>query len=170
MEHSRDLSFSSSFTLSNHWSLDASYNKRHLDTFANLWSEQPAPNSVTIVSVPGYTSRYVSNLHTVSVMAKTNLRKRGTLYLGYNIAKDTGDGRSAQNLGFTDAAAAYMAGFNTFPMAYQAPLARLSIKVAPNLQWNAGWEFYRYNQKFAYFGYQPYFRAHTGYTSLSWTF
>ena len=168
--HSRNLSANSSITLSNNWSLDVSYNKLHLDTLANLWSEQPAPNSVTIVSVPGYVSRYVSNLHTVSVMARTNIQRRGTLYLGYNISKDVGDGRSQQNLGLTDPAASYMAGFNTFPMTYQAPLARLSIKLTPKVQWNGGWEFFRYNQKFAYFGYMPYYRAQTGYTSLSFTF
>ena len=168
--HSRDLSANSSLTLSDKWSLDVSYNKRHLDTLANLWSEQPAPNSVTIISVPGYTSQYISNVHNVSVMARTNIQRRGTLYLGYNISKDTGDGRAARNLGLTDPAASYMAGFNTFPMTYQAPLARLSIRIAPKLQWNGGWEFFRYNQKFAYFGYQPYYRAQTGYTSLSFTF
>jgi hypothetical protein len=168
--HSRDLSFSSSFTLSNHWAVDASYNKRHLDTFANLWSEQPAPNSVTIVSVPGYISRYISNLHTVSFIARTSIEKRGTLYLGYNITRDTGDGRAVQNLGLTNPAASFMAGLNTFPMTYQAPMARLSIKLSEKLQWNGGWEFFRYNQKFAYFGYMPYYRAQTGYTSITWTF
>jgi hypothetical protein len=156
--------------LSNHWSLDFSYNKQHLDTLANLWVEQPSPNSVTIVSVPGYITRYISNLHTVSIMARTNIQKRGTLYLGYNINRDTGDGRNAQSLGLTDPAASVLAGFNTFPMTYQAPLARLSIKLMPKVQWNGGWEFYRYNQKFAYFGYQPYYRAQTGYTSLTFTF
>ena len=168
--HSRDLSGSSSLTVSKNWSLDVTYSKTHLDTFANLWAEQPAPNSVTIVSTPGYYSRYISNLHTVSIMARTTIQKRGALYLGYNISKDTGDGRAVQNLGLTDPAASFLAGVNTFPMSYQAPLARLSIKLSPKVQWNGGWEFYRYNQKFAYFGYQPYYRAHTGYTSLTFTF
>jgi hypothetical protein len=168
--HSRDLAANASLAVSDNWSLDFSYNKLHLDTFANLWAEEPALNSATIISVPGYVSRYISNIHTVSVMARTNLKRRGTLYLGYNITRDTGDGRSVQNLGFTDPAASYLAGFNTFPMTYQAPMARLSIKLTPKIHWNGGWEFYRYNQKFAYFGYQPYYRAHTGYTSLAFTF
>ena len=168
--HSRTWSATSSLTLSNHWSLDMSYNKIHLDTFANLWTEQPAPNSVTIISVPGNFSRYISNIHNVSVMARTSIQKRATLYLGYNISKDTGDGRSVQNLGLTDPAASFLANANTFPMTYQAPMARLSLRVTPKLQWNGGWEFFRYNQKFAYFGYQPYYRAQTGYTSLSFAF
>ena len=90
--------------------------------------------------------------------------------MGYNNTRDTGDGREKQNLGLTDPAASFLALGTTFPMSYQAPLARLSIKLTPKVQWNGGWEFYRYNQKFAYFGYQPYYRAHTGYTSLTFTF
>jgi hypothetical protein len=168
--HSRDLSFTSSFTVSKNWWLDASYTKAHLDTMANLWAEQPIPGTVTIVSTPGYLSQYVSNLHTVSIMARTNLQKRGTLYFGYNLSKDTGDGRSVQNLGLTDPAASFLAMGSTFPMSYHAPLARLSLKIAPKIQWNFGYQFFRYNQKFAYFGYQPYYRAHTGYSSLTFTF
>jgi hypothetical protein len=168
--HSRSFSATSSITLHSNWSLDLSYNKLHLDTFANLWTEQPAPNSATIVSVPGNSSEYISNIHTVSAMARTAIRKRGTLYFGYNITKDVGDGRTVQNLGLTSPAAAYLAGFNTFPMAYQSPLARVSIRITPKVQWNGGWEYFKYNQKFAYFGYQPYYRANTGYTSLTFTF
>jgi hypothetical protein len=135
-----------------------------------LWSEQPAPNSVTIVSVPGYVSRYVSNLHTVSATFRTTIQRRATLYFGYTVTRDLGDGRGVQNLGLTDPAASFQAGLNTFPMTYQAPLARLSVKITPKFQWNGGWQFFKYNQKFAYFGYQPYYDAQTGYTSLTFTF
>ena len=167
--HSRDFSFNSSFTVSRNWSLDASYSKTHLDTFANLWAELPA--SATVVnSFPGYTYQYVSNIHTVSLMARTTIDKRGTFYAGYNITRDTGDGRSVQNLGLQNTAASYLAGLSTFPMTYQAPMARLSIKITEKMRWNGGWEFYRFNQKFAYFGYMPYYRAQTGYTSISWAF
>ena len=144
--HSRDYSATASFTLNSNWSLDASYNKLHLDSLANLWTEQPAPNSATIISVPGNVSQYVSNIHTVTFMAKTGLKKRGTFYVGYNLTRDTGDGRQVQNLGLQDPAASFLANLNTFPMTYQAPLARLSIKLSPKMQWNGGWEFYRYRQ------------------------
>jgi hypothetical protein len=95
---------------------------------------------------------------------------RGTFDAGYNLTRDTGDGRGVQNLGLTNLAASYTAAWSTFPMTYQGPLARISFKLTPKAQWNGGWEFYRYNQKFAYYGYQPYYRAHTGYTSLTFTF
>lgn len=121
-------------------------------------------------TVPGYISTYISNIHTFSANLRTSLKDRVTLYAGYTITHDTGDGRGAQNLGLTDPAASFWAAASTFPMFYQAPLARISIKLSPRVQWNAGWEFYFYNQMFAYFGYQPYYRAQTGYTSLSVTF
>jgi hypothetical protein len=146
--------------------LDVSYSKTHLDTLANLWVEEPAPGSATIISVPGYVSQYISNIHTVSIMARTSLKNRVTLYAGYNISRDTGDGRSVQDLGIQDPAAEFLAARQTFPLTYQAPLARLSFRITPKLQWNGGWEFYRYYQQFAFYGYQPYYRAQTGYTSL----
>ncbi len=120
--------------------------------------------------MPGYTSRYVSNIHTVSRIARTTIGRRGTFCAGYNLTKDTGDGRSVQNLGLQDPAASFLAKGTTFPMTYQTPMARLSIKITPKIQWNGGWEFHRFNQEFGYFAYQPYYRAHTGYTSLSFTF
>ena len=103
------------------------------------------------------------------MMARTSFGW-GSLEAGYNISRDTGDGRSTQNLGLTNLPASYTAAWSTFPMTYQTPLARLSFKLSPKVQWNTGWEYYRYHQQFAYFGYQPYYRAHTGYTSLSYTF
>jgi len=167
--HSRDYSASASFEVRRNLSLDVSYSKTHLDTLANLWVELPVTVS-TIVSVPGYVSQYLSNIHTVSIMARTSFKNRVTLYAGYNITRDTGDGRSVQDLGIRDPAAEFLAARQTFPLTYQAPLARVSIKFTPKLQWNGGWEFYRYNQQFAFYGYQPYYRAQTGYTSLSYSF
>jgi len=167
--HSRDYSAVASFEVRRHLALDVSYSKTHLDTLANLWAELPVSVS-TIVSVPGYTSEYISNIHTVSIMVKASLQKRVTFYAGYNITHDSGDGRKVQDLGIQDPAAEFLAARQTFPMTYQAPLARISFRITPKLQWNGGWEFYRYNQLFAFYGYQPYYRAQTGYTSLSYSF
>ena len=166
--HSRDFSFTSSFQISRVLSVDTTYSHMRLDTFANLWIELPV-NANTIVSVPGYVATYVSNIHTFSTTLRTSFKDRVTLYAGYTITRDTGDGRRVQNVGLTDPAASFLAAASTFPMFYQAPLARISIRLSPRIQWNVGWEFYFYNQMFAYFGYQPYYRAQTGYASLSLT-
>ena len=165
--HSRTISVSGSYELGNKWWLDASYSKLHIDTFSAIYAELPLQNA--IVNVRGYDSIYISNVHSVSILARTQF-KRASVSVGYALTLDAGDGRSVQNLGLTDPAAAYLALAQTFPMTYQAPLTRVSMRITPKIQWNAGWEFYRYNQKFAYFGYMPYYRAQTGYTSLSFAF
>ena len=167
--HSRDYSATASFELKRHLSLDVSYSKTHLDTLANMWVEEPT-NATTVVSVPGYVSEYISNIHTVSAMVRTSLGDRVTIYAGYNITHDTGDGRSVQDLGIKDPAGEFLAATQTFPMRYQAPMARISIRILPRLQWNAGWELYLYNQTFAFYGYLPYYRAQTGYTSITYSF
>src|SRR4029077_17027084 len=95
-----------SFDATRRLSFDLSYTRAHMDTLANLWAELVPAGATTITSVStrGYVSEYISNLHTVSLMARTNL-KRGTFYAGYVITRDTGDGRTTQNLGLTDLAA-----------------------------------------------------------------
>lgn len=166
--HQRTISGTASYQLRGNWSLDASYSKLHQDTFSELYVELPSAAG-PITNVRGYNSIYLSNVHSATFLMRGHYG-RTTFSAGYNLVLDAGDGRSQQNLGLTNVALAYLASAQTFPMTYQAPLARLSIKILPKLQWNAGWEFYRYNQQFATFGYQPYYRAQTGYTSLLFTY
>lgn len=66
--------------------------------------------------------------------------------------------------------AEFLARRQTFPMTYQAPFLRVPFRITPKLEWNAGWEFYLFNQQFAFSGYLPYYRAQAGYTSLAYSF
>lgn len=166
--HSRDISGTASFALPRGAWLDVTYDKMHFDTFNAIFAELLVNGKIT--NVRGYDSEYINNTHTVSASVRTEIGKKATLYLGYNLVRDAGDGRAVQNLGLTDPAAAFLASRQTSPMRYQAPMARLSVHLTPKLQWNAGWEFYRYNQEFSFFAYQPYYRAQTGYSSLSFSF
>jgi hypothetical protein len=54
-----------------------------------------------------------------------------------------------------------------FPLTYETPLARFSVQLHKKLRWNLGWQYYNYNEQFL--ALQDY-TAHTGYTSLSWSF
>ena len=54
-----------------------------------------------------------------------------------------------------------------FPMLFQSPLARLSIKLTEKIRWNAGYQYYGYHEDLLP---SLNYRAHTGYTSLLWTF
>ncbi|PYT26638.1 MAG: hypothetical protein DMG58_22055, partial [Acidobacteria bacterium] len=61
----------------------------------------------------------------------------------------------------------------TFPLKFQSPLARLSVKITNRIRWNLGYQYYGYREDF--FTGQPFttdygYRAQTGYTSLLWSF
>ena len=55
----------------------------------------------------------------------------------------------------------------SFPLAYQSPLARLSVQLNKVLSWNFGWQFYNYSEEFIA---QQNYHAHVGYSSFRWTF
>jgi len=46
-------------------------------------------------------------------------------------------------------------------------MARISIRVSNRVRWNAGYQYYGYAEDFS--ALQNY-RAHTGYSSLAWSF
>jgi hypothetical protein len=99
------------------------------------------------------------------------IRKRGDLYVGYSITKDVGDGRATPApVNTTDPVAILLDSVQTFPLTYQSPLARLSIRINPKIRWNVGYQFYDYKELFGLLGYYQNFHAHTGYTSVLWTF
>jgi hypothetical protein len=118
----------------------------------------------------GYSSLYISNIHAGNLGVRVAIGKRADLYAGYSITKDTGDGRSAvAPIGVTPLQT-LLDSVQTFPLTYESPLARLSIRIAPKIRWNAGWQYYNYIEQFHLFAFDQNFHAHTGYTSMLWTF
>lgn len=155
---SRNYSFDASWAPREWFSFDAGYNKIHLNTTSGiayfLQGDLVNGNSV-----------YVSNIHAVNVGARFNVKKRAEIYVGYNRVQDLGDGRSIVSTFLLSPDPFYLA--QTFPLSFDSPLARLSIKLTPKLRWNAGYQYYRYNEEF--FDRQNY-KAHTGFTSVTWAF
>ena len=96
------------------------------------------------------------------------LKKRADLYLGYNITKDTGDGRSALAAPGTVDALFY--NVQTFPLNFQSPLVRLTIPITKKIKWNAGYQYYGYHEDFGLNSFLQNYHAHTGYTSVLWAF
>ena len=90
------------------------------------------------------------------------------MYLGYNITRDPGDGRAPPDV--ADPIQQVFGAVQTFPLSYQSPMARVSFRIAPKIQWNAGFQFYNYRQDFSVLSYLPNYHANTGYTSVSWSF
>ena len=166
--HSRDYNASASWSPHDWFSLDASYSKLHLDSlsFLAFFAGLPQPTLQT-----SYRSLYISNIHSANLGVHFALGRRADLYLGYSIVKDVGDGRAtAVPPGTTDPIQALLDSVQTFPLTYQSPLARLSLKITPKIRWNAGFQYYGYSEQFEIFAYYQNFHAQTGYTSVLWSF
>lgn len=80
---------------------------------------------------------------------------RVTFYAGYHINKDSGQGDrvSTSNVILID----------SYPMSFQSPEARMTLKLNRMLDWNIGYTYYNYRDRF--FPIQNY-HAHLPYTSL----
>ena len=150
---SRRYAFDASWSPRSSVSIEASYAKLHLDTASGL---------AYFVSfrVVQDQSLFFSNVHSAYLGVRLALIKRTDLYLGYSGTFDTGDGRAS--LGTTA-----FQRVQTYPMDYHSPLARASIRITPKVRWNFGYQYYGYREDL--YAYQNY-RAHTGYTSLLFTF
>jgi hypothetical protein len=90
--------------------------------------------------------------------------------VGYNITKDTGDGRASDSPQQTTPAGQLLYSVQTFPLTYQTPLLRLSVKLTAKLRYNIGYQYYGYHEEFGLLSVNQTYRAHTGYTSLLWSF
>jgi hypothetical protein len=151
---SRNSSISGTWTPSERFSLDAGYSKLHLDTLGGL-------NYFASGRLTSGSSRYISNIHSTHLLARLVPHRRVDLYLGITRMQDTGDGQTRLS---TDSPFTF---WQVFPLSYTTPQARLSLRVHSKLAWNIGYQHYSYGEKFL--NPQDY-RAHTGYTSLLWSF
>jgi hypothetical protein len=159
--HSRNYNADASWTPRSWFALDTGYSKLHLDSaggivyFAN---GQP---------LNGQESLYASNLHVANILARFDLRGRADFMAGYTHTQDTGDGGSTAVGSVTSAAPAAFLAAQTFPLSYRSPMARLSIRITQKIRWNVGYQYYGYNERFLN---GEDYRAHTGYSSVLWSF
>lgn len=166
--HSRNYTAAASWSAKSWLSLDASYVKLHLDT-QSLLAFFGGVNRPQLQVDPSF---YISNIHSANLGARIALGKRADIYAGYSIVKDVGDGRASAVTAVAagDPVQSLVSSVQTFPLTYESPLARLSIRISPKVRWNAGWQYYAYGEQFQILAYYQNFHAHTGYTSLSWSF
>jgi hypothetical protein len=166
--HSRNYTASASWAPRDSFSLDATYIKLHLDTRGSISFFASAGVRPTLQSnLPSY---YVSNMHVANLSARFGIRRRADLYVGYAITKDTGGDRLFTFDPAVNPVGALLSSVQTYPLTYHSPMARLSIRITPKIRWNAGWQYYGYAEKFHLFGENQNFRAHTGFTSVLWSF
>ncbi len=167
--HSRQYSANASWAPKDTLSFDASYTKLHLDTRGGIAFF--ASTGVRPQLQSAFPSYYTSNIHAANLGVRLAVRRRADLYFGYSITKDTGDGRAvAVPASVTNPIQAVLTAVQTFPLMYESPMGRVSIRITPKLRWNAGWQFYDYAEDFHLYGYNQNFRAHTGFTSVLWSF
>lgn len=166
---SRQYAYDASWSPRAWLSFDAGYSKLHLDTLTGI--AYFAAGSL----VESNRSIYISNLHAGNFGLRADIRKRADLYIGYSIVKDTGDGRPQSAVipvpplvSEPNALQPFYVA-QTFPLSYQSPQARFSLKLWNRLRWNLGYQHYAYREDFYPLTYQNY-RAHTGYSSLLWSF
>jgi hypothetical protein len=160
--HARTYAANASWTPREWFALDAGYSKLHLNTAGGIDYFIAGSQFVS-----GEQSLYISNLHTATLGARFALAKRTDLYVGYSHIQDTGDGRNdplGAPIGST--LPAFQAA-QTFPVKFQSPLARVSVRITEKIRWNVGYQYYGYHE---FFYNSDNFRAHTGYTSLLWSF
>ena len=152
---SRNYSADLSWTARDWVSLDLSYAKLHLYTVGGI--AYFASGSF----VPFDRSYYFSNIHHGNLGARFNLRSRADLFIGFSHIQDTGANRRAAAIDAFRTA-------QTFPLTFQSPLARVSVRLHEKVRLNVGYQYYGYREDFSLSG-QGY-RANTGYSSLLWSF
>ncbi|HTM13406.1 MAG TPA: hypothetical protein VL127_10850 [Bryobacteraceae bacterium] len=157
---SRTYSVSGNWTLRSRFTIDAGFNRAHTYTIGGIayfFDQQLLQDQSSI---------YLSNINSIYAGLRYEIGKRIDLYAGYTRVQDLGDGRPTAAAGIGSAPALFQS-VQTFPIAFQSPMARLSVKINERLRWNAGYQYYGYRSDFAsLLGY----RANTGYTSLAFSF
>jgi hypothetical protein len=163
--HSRQYGFDGTWTISRTTFVDMGYAKLHLDTLGTLnYFTQIQPPGNSLVADQSY---YVSNLHNANVATHFVIKNRVDLSLGVSHVQDTGDGRATV---FGTAPYGKLPAFQaaqTFPLRFTSPQGKVSVRINEKLRWNIGYQRYAYSQEFST---GQNFRAHTGYTSVLWSF
>ena len=98
------------------------------------------------------------------------MTKRADLYVGYNITKDTGDGRETSKLPTaTRQSGQLLYSVQTFPSDL-SDAADPPLRHTAKIRYNIGYQYYGYHEEFGILSVDQSYRAQTGYTSLLWSF
>lgn len=162
----RSYSSNATWTARSWFSVDASYSRLHLDTIGGIAFFAGAPRAQLIT---GLQSVYASNIHAATLGMRFSIGKRTDLYAGYSVTRDVGDGRTSISA-VASPTQTLLNSVQTFPLMFQAPMARVSVKLHEKLRFNIGYQYYGYKEDFGLFSINQNYRANTGYTSLLWAF
>lgn len=141
------------------FTVDAGFSRMHLYTIGGIAYFE------NFQLVQGQDSVFLSNINSVTFGTRFAMKTRADLYVGYTRVQDVGDGRANPLGPGIGSPNPIFQAVQTFPVAFQSPLVRLSIKINGRMRWNFGYQYYGYRENF--YPAQN-FRADTGYTSVSW--
>lgn len=135
------------------------YNWLNSDTIINYaYAVPPFPSGAPGTangSIRGHSLYYVrNNFFFLELTARLN--RRMTLYTGYHINDDNGQGGSLSNprtllaTPIVEPGSATVVGtgnvITSYPMSFQSPEARLAIRLNRRLDWNLGYQYFNYNE------------------------
>lgn len=155
--HAHNYAFDASWAPRRWFAFDAGYGKQHLDTLTGI------AYFASSQFLDAQRSLYVSNVHSGHTTARFSVASRVDLSFGYSRVQDSGDGRSALLL----SSSSTFADAQVLPLAFDSPQARVSIRLHQRIRLNFGYQYYRYTEDFS--AVRDY-RAHTGFTSVLWSF
>jgi hypothetical protein len=136
------------------------YNWYTSDSIINYaYAMPPFPTSTTTTtgqaSVRGHSIFEVRN-NFFYLESTARLNRRMTLYAGYRINRDNGQGNNLSSPVTQLATPIVVTGSTTitgtgnlitsYPVSYQSPEARLAIKLNRRLDWNLGYQYFDYNE------------------------
>jgi hypothetical protein len=93
------------------------------------------------------------------------LHSRATLYAGYRIHKDSGQGDRVS--GLQGSVLTLPELITSYPVQFQSPEFRLAVRLHERLDWNVGYQFFDFKEKFVN---NQFYQAHLPYTSLKFYF
>ena len=137
----------------NKLSFSAGYNYNWLD------SDAVVNYFYNSVNFPTGHSQYFVRNNFFYTDATAQLHPRVTLYASYRVNKDLGQGdrREVPTAGLL---------ITSYPMSYQSPEGRLTIRINERLDWNVGYSYYNYRESLLVGPQRQNYHAHLPYTSL----
>ncbi|HZI19807.1 MAG TPA: hypothetical protein VEY09_14545 [Pyrinomonadaceae bacterium] len=144
--------------------------------YSHNWQENDAVVEYAFLSTANSAIRgrslYFMRNHFFHFDTVAQVLPRATLYASYRVNKDLGQGDRVS-------APAQGVLISSYPMSFQSPEARLSIRISRRLDWNLGYQYFNYNEsKLAAYNLGNYivsprpqnYNAHLPYVSLRFYF
>jgi hypothetical protein len=157
---SRTFTSSVDWTANSKVSFSTGYNYNWVNSDAVVDYFYQVPPAASVRHPIGHSLYFQRNNYFYLDMT-ARISPRVSLYTSYRINQDKGQGNRLADPTGTPGTL-----INSYPMSYQSPEGRLSIKINRYLDWNLGYQYYNYNES-ALVGPRPQnYHAHLPYTSL----